>query len=159
MSQRTSPTHSTWHAAISMVLHQFHLSRHSCRLNQVMTWRCDTSVWTDEIDVSVCYSDGWIVFNRFGIRTMMVYLETLHQGFYPFLTFSFTFFLFIYICAILGQQLFSGEFSSCSNSLIVVREECNTQVCWVVWCERIGILFRRMVCLSQPACADTRDIR
>lgn len=77
---------------------------------------------------------------RFGIRTVMVYLETLHGGFYPFITFSMTFFLFIYICAILGQQLFSGEFNTCSNNFIVVREKCNSLVWFItyfslMWCE------------------------
>ena len=58
----------------------------------------------------------------------MVYLETMHQSFYPLAAFTLSFFLFIYVCAILGQQLFSGALSTCSNDLIIYRETCNEQV-------------------------------
>jgi hypothetical protein len=65
---------------------------------------------------------------RFGFRTLMVYLETLQQSFYPLAAFSVNFLMFIFICAIMGQQLFAGSLSTCSDNLIILRENCNLKV-------------------------------
>ena len=58
-----------------------------------------------------------------------MYLETLQTSVRPLVAFTGTFVLFLYICAVLGQQLFSGKFVNCNFNQLITKEICNTEVC------------------------------
>ncbi len=74
------------------------------------------------------YNRFSIAFERFGFRTLLVYLETLQTSVRPLAAYSGTFLLFLYICAVVGQQLFSGKFVTCDYNQLISRQDCNAQV-------------------------------